>query len=72
MTSPDDVHAQAVALSLRQREIGVLLWYTSDFPTQGTESILFKGAAERMQLSGVSQGDIAGQGISRVWRRRPA
>jgi hypothetical protein len=73
LTEPDDVHAHAVALSLRQRGVGALLWYTTDFPQRTTESLLFEGGGLRqVQLSGVGKHDLASYGISRVWRRRPA
>jgi glutathione synthase/RimK-type ligase-like ATP-grasp enzyme len=72
LTDPSDVHAQAVALSLRNRGATALVWYTTDFPSRATETVLFEKGVERTRLIAVGERDLASYGISRVWRRRPA
>lgn len=48
------------------------VWYTSDFPTQSTESFLIERGCEQIKLQGVGEEELADYAISRVWRRRPA
>jgi glutathione synthase/RimK-type ligase-like ATP-grasp enzyme len=72
LTEPADLHAHAVALSLRLRGVDALLWYTTDFPTRASESILFPARGQgRVRISAIGGREVATDEVSCVWRRRP-
>jgi hypothetical protein len=73
LTQSGDTHAYAVDLALREHGARGLLWHTSDFPSQTTESVLIDPAGvEQIWLEGVGAQEISQLGVSSVWRRRPA
>ncbi|MGH7484237.1 MAG: hypothetical protein ACREMY_01365 [bacterium] len=70
LTQAGDVHAHAVDIALRQKGIESRLYFSSDFPSRETESVLFRDRRKLLWLG--TLGAVAEEEIRTVWRRRPA
>lgn len=73
LTQPGDVHAHAVAISLRHRGAEAILWQTNSFPMQSGESLLLGDhqASMNIQAPGFALESNKIDQILAVWRRRP-
>ncbi|MEO7418325.1 MAG: hypothetical protein ABI163_14795 [Thermoanaerobaculia bacterium] len=74
LTEAGDLHAYAIAEALRRKGSEPVLWHTSDFPSQSSESVLFEGCEERLQVDapGLALREADFNTFSTVWRRRPS
>jgi glutathione synthase/RimK-type ligase-like ATP-grasp enzyme len=70
LTMGGDVHAVAVEESLRERGVEPVVWYTSDFPRLGTESVRFDDRGRTWALRGPGV-DTTMPAFDTVWFRRP-
>ena len=72
LTQTGDEHAYAVAEGLRRKGAEPLLWHTGDFPTCGSETLVFEEGRRQVKINGV---DInfpnSDETVDTVWRRRP-
>lgn len=66
-----DVHAYAVTEALRRKQADVTLWYTSDFPAQSTEAILFERSCPEIKILSPAL-CLEDPCPDAVWRRRPS
>lgn len=72
ITNPEDFHAVLVAEALNRKGAQALLWQTSDFPSQATETVLFRGREKTVHLTAAGlTGSEEDQPFHSVWVRRP-
>lgn len=69
ITHPQDYHAFAVALGLRKKGVEPVLWFSSDFPQKGTESVFIGDNSFSLEISD-SVGSLPVE-ASVIWNRRP-
>jgi hypothetical protein len=69
VTHPKDFHAHVVAHVLRRKGAAPVLWLTSDFPTQATETVSFIGSGEEIEIRDVDD-RVVTTAVERVWLRR--
>lgn len=69
LTQPEDLHACSVWIALRRKGASPTLWQTTDFPTQGFETVRFRGGGASLAIAGADL-QLDGTGFDSVWNRR--
>ena len=70
LTQPTDLHALAVGEALRRKGADAVLWFTTDFPARGEETVALDGGGLTIRLDGPEL-QVPRLAADTVWRRRP-
>lgn len=71
ITTVGDIHSYAVSKALEKKSVKHILWHSSDFPAQGTESIKFINRKREIIIND-SEIQMIDPIFSTIWLRRPS